>query len=504
VEVICTDKTGTLTEGSFQVEELLPPPDPLPETHPSEGIVPAPEIVALFACEKDPVDSMESAIHEKFKSDLSGLQGWELISDRPFDSTRKTMAHLWRETPSGRTILALKGAPEGILAGCSLLPGQREKIQIQIEKLAGQGKRLLGLASKTAAKGEPGASEEVGLQFLGLLVFSDPVRPSAKNAVAECEKAGIEIKMLTGDHPLTAHAVADELGIRHAHTGLHTGEELERMDLESRNRAYLEGSIFSRVKPEQKHELVKSLKAAGKIVAMTGDGMNDAPALKLADIGISMGKTATDTARGAAQMVLMENDFGGIVEAVLEGRKIFCNLKRSFSYLIFFHVPVILLALLPPFFAWGDLLLPIHILLLELVVHPVSAFTFENLPLSSTPKKERTLLDSRDAARHALAGLLLSGLALAGFRLAPGVDSGRSMALTTLLAGNIAYVLISTRGARSGRPMKTALALAGLLLIGALFGSVSTFLHLGPMDPLPWAASILTGFLAGFCAKTKG
>ena len=494
VEVICTDKTGTLTEGKFQVEEFLPPPD---------SIVGKSGLVALFACEKDPVDSMESAIHEKFKSDLSGLQGWELISDRPFDSTRNTMAHFWREVSSGQTLLALKGAPEGILAGCSLLPGQREKIQEQIEKLARQGKRLLGLASKSAAAGEAGANEESGLAFLGLLVFSDPVRPSAKKAVAECESAGIEIKMLTGDHPLTAHAVADELGIRHTPTGLHTGQELERMDPKSRNHAYLTGSIFSRVNPEQKHELVKSLKVAGKIVAMTGDGINDAPALKLADIGISMGRSATDTARNAAQMVLMENDFGGIVEAVLEGRKIFSNLKRSFSYLIFFHVPVILLALIPPFFAWGDLLLPIHILLLELVVHPVSAFTFENLPLSGTPKKERTLLDSRDATRHALAGLLLSGLALAGFRLAPDVDSGRSAALTTLLAGNIAYVLISTRGARSRRPLTTAFTLGGLLLIGALLGPVSTFLHLGPMGLPQWVVSILTGFLAGISARMK-
>ncbi len=216
------------------------------------------------------------------------------------------------------------------------------------------------------------------------------------------------------------------------------------MSEKERAQSFLRGSIFARVSPEQKFELVQTLKAHGKVVAMTGDGVNDSPALKLADIGVSMGENATDVARATAKMVLLKNDFNGIVQAILEGRNIFSNLRRSFSYLIAFHIPVVLLAFLPPLFGWGQILFPVHIILLELIVHPISAFAFENLK-NQRADKTKTLMP-----RQTLITALLSGLLLSFFSLLPIIfskegsdfNSAKSMVLFTILFGNIGFTLV--------------------------------------------------------------
>ena len=218
------------------------------------------------------------------------------------------------------------------------------------------------------------------------------------------------------------------------------------MNKEDRNSSYQKGAIFSRVLPEQKHEMVQALKKSGKVVAMTGDGINDAPALKTADIGISMGKNATDVARSSAKMILMKNDFQGIIEAVFEGRKIFSNLKRSFSYLISFHIPIIFFALIPPLLGLGSIMLPIHIVLLQLIVHPVSAFSFENLP-AKMATKERALINTRSFLESFLSGILLSigGLILYQYVL-KGNDNitARSVTLATIMLGNLFFIFVES------------------------------------------------------------
>lgn len=436
VNVICTDKTGTLTEGNFQLEELLA----IDHALGSDQLW----LFALMACEENPVDSMEIAIINKSKENHSSLTGWTLKWDYPFEQHGKHMSHVWERTGSTQKIIAMKGAVEGVLEHCSIDKQGRSELVKMVDSLASQGKRLLGLASRDGICVGDRNRDEHGLTFVGLLIFNDPVRASATEAIAACQSANIQIKMLTGDHPLTAHSVADQTGMTHQYDQLYTGDQLALMSTQQRWEAYRTGVIFSRVLPEQKYEMVEALKRNGLVVAMTGDGINDAPALKLADIGISMGKSATAVARSAAQMILLKNDFNGIVKAVFEGRRIFLNLQRSFSYLISFHFPVILLALAPPALDWGGLFLPIHIVLLELVVHPVSAFAFENL---SMPEKvrEKSLFSARRFFESSLSGVLLSIGCLALFRIYSNntnIESARAIALAAILFGNIAFVFV--------------------------------------------------------------
>lgn len=280
VDVICTDKTGTLTEGKFTLIEIVPFGS-ITELERKE--------IALLACEPTPVDSMESAITEKIEGHVELKEQWSLKFDYPFETQGKHMTHVWIHK-KGESMLAIKGAVEGVLEHSILTTSEKSSILNSVNKYASQGKRILGLASKNGPFNGVREEDEKNVNFIGLLIFSDPVRSSAKKAINECQKANIEIKMLTGDHSLTAHAIADELEIIHTDQSIFSGKELSEMSLEKRTNAYLNGSIFARVTPEQKFEMVKVLKEHGKVVAMTGDGVNDSPALKLADIGVSMGR----------------------------------------------------------------------------------------------------------------------------------------------------------------------------------------------------------------------
>jgi Ca2+-transporting ATPase len=475
VDVICTDKTGTLTEGKFQLESL----ESL-EIFESSDHEFTNEIIwlsALMACEEKAVDTMETAIFEKGKDFKILLNNWNLIWDYPFEIVGKHMSHVWINKTNNETMISMKGSIEGVVEHCKLDLLEKNQIEKQVIFWASKGKRLLGLASRLGPCIGDRIEDEKNLKFIGLLIFSDPIRQSAKVAVAKCQESGITIKMLTGDHPLTAHAVADELGILHSHDSLYTGDQLLKMSKEERWMAYQQGAIFSRVLPEQKYEMVTALKNLGKIVAMTGDGINDAPALKTADIGISMGQNASDVARNSAQMVLMKNDFQGIIEAVLEGRKIFSNLKRSFSYLISFHIPILFFALLPPLLGYGNLLLPIHIVLLQLVVHPVSAFSFENLP-STKSFHEKTLMNPLRFWESFLSGLLLSLGSLYLFQqVLPLSDivMARSVVIATIMLGNIFFILLESLPKLTLRFILTTICLVffiGMILYVKFFSEV--------------------------------
>lgn len=447
VDVICTDKTGTLTEGRFSLVEVIP-----------FGSLSAQErnSIALLACEPTPVDSMETAITEKLEGFDKLKQSWKLTYDYPFEPQGKHMTHIWSKdnnddhhysgdiNMNGESILAMKGAVEGVLEHSKVDEIEKNEILKKVSQLASGGKRILGLAFKKGIFTGVRSSDEMDVHFTGLLVFSDPVRQSAKKAIDDCQNAGIEIKMLTGDHYLTAHAIADELKINHTDTSIYSGSQLDEMTKEKRTQAYWSGSIFARVSPEQKYEMIKTLKEMGKIVAMTGDGVNDAPALKLADIGVSMGENATDVARATAKMVLLKNDFNGIVQAILEGRKIFANLRRSFSYLIAFHIPIVLLAFLPALWNGSQILLPIHIILLELIVHPISAYAFENLNAHDV-KTNRSLIPLPTLLTAILSGVLITVLSLFPlWWLGINADFShiRSMSLSIVLFGNVGLVLV--------------------------------------------------------------
>ncbi len=473
VDIICTDKTGTLTEGKFQLTELIPF-SPMPRGELWK--------FAVLACEPVITDSMEKAIFDKafIRPDLSK---WTLANDYPFELDGKHMSHGWREQ-SGENLVTMKGAVEGVLAHCLVSPQVKEDILNRTKALSSEGFRLIGLAGKRAPLIGIRERDEENLTFLGILVFSDPIRSSAKEAIDACQREGIVVKMITGDHPLTAHAIADQLGLAHSHDALYSGVDLSRLSHDDRQNAFRTGAIFSRVTPEQKHELVQALKDQGKIVAMTGDGINDTPALKIADIGISMGENATDSARATSKLVLLKNDFNGIVQAVLEGRRIFSSLRKSFSYLVSFHVPIVILAFVPPALGLGDLFLPIHIILLHLIVHPVSAFTFENLP-SVKDQRSSEILDKTTLFTSILSGLLLSLSALIPFLFFREwtIEEKRSFSIHVFLFGNIGLILLETLPIFTPRLFVTIslLILSSILIF--FLPVISGTLHLAPILP---------------------
>jgi Ca2+-transporting ATPase len=485
VDVICTDKTGTLTEGRFQLESLTPLRDLNPELLWKS---------ALMACEVAVVDSLEAAIVEKGSPYLNLLKGWHLQWDYPFEPLGKHMSHVW-QNQEGECLISMKGAVEGVIEHCQLSTDERNQLNHLTNAAVQKGKRVLGLAYREGRCTGERTFDEQGLRFIGLFVFNDPTRESARHAVLECQKAGIEIKMLTGDHPGTAHAVADEIGMEHDHQLLFTGDELSKMKVEDRWKAFQQGALFSRVLPEQKYEMVQALKATGKVVAMTGDGINDAPALKLADIGISMGLNATDVARSTAQMILIKNDFKGIVEAVFEGRRIFQNLRRSFSYLIAFHVPIILLAFLPPLLGWGDLLLPIHIVFLELIIHPVSAFGFESLP--SNEGQSKTLLSPRRFGESVIAGGLLSLVSVCLYRMHPDsldIEAARTLSLSTVLFGTIAFIFMETGKATTLRAVLMGSTILGLTLLLVRVPALGGVFHFSQLSFREIGLALILGF----------
>ena len=490
VDVICTDKTGTLTEGKFQLESLEP------------TLVKLSPIVlwqsALLACEVKAVDAMEIAIIEKGEQYKDSIGEWELTWDYPFELKGKHMSHVWKNKINGEYIIVMKGSVEGVLEHCLIDSMLKDQIAERVRFWASKGKRLLGLARRIGNCNGNRFHDEASLEFIGILIFSDPVRQSAKNAVIKCQESGIEIKMLTGDHPITAHAVADELGLAHSHEYLYTGDQLSNMTQDERFDSYKQGAIFSRVLPEQKYEMVLALKKSGKVVAMTGDGINDAPALKAADIGISMGANATDVARSSAQMVLINNDFQGITEAVFEGRKIFSNLKRSFSYLISFHIPILFFAFVTPLLGLGNLLLPIHIVLLQLIVHPVSAYSFENLPAAGI-RTDKSLMNRKTLFESVLSGLLLSFGCFFLYHHILGIGDvvfARSVAIATIMLGNIFFVLVETWPQVGNRFLLTTVFLLSFLVVILYAAPVASLFYLTAIN-LKWLiAAAFFGFIA--------
>jgi Ca2+-transporting ATPase len=440
--VICTDKTGTLTRGEFQMTEHLVLEPGLSEHDFLEA--------AVLACERHPTDAMERAIGAYAAARAVSPSNldvrWALVRDYDFDPVGKHMSHVWHALNGGETyVVAAKGAVEGVLAHSRLDERTRLAVLEANSQLAARGLRVLALAARRmgqlgAARGE----DERHLTVYGLLGFQDPLRPEVPGAVAECQHAGIRIAMVTGDHALTAHAMAEAAGILHEDDLIVTGGDLAAMSDTDRLARIRRAAIFARISPEQKFLIVDALKNDGAIVAMTGDGVNDAPALHRADIGIAMGQRGTDAARATADLVLLDDNFASIVATVREGRHIFQNIQRAFLYLIAFHIPIVVLAIAAPLFGVPLVLLPIHLVWLELIVHPVSAIVFQAEPASADimnhPPRDPAapLLPRAAVTRSVVSGAML---AVASFAMywwhwpSLGEAQGRAISLIVLLAG---------------------------------------------------------------------
>jgi Ca2+-transporting ATPase len=301
-----------------------------------------------------------------------------LVRAYPLSVDLAAVTQAWQSGQDTDLIIASKGAPEAIAKLCHMTAEQREAMLLQVAPLASEGLRVLGVARATMAKGAlPDAHGDIALEFLGLLGFEDPLRPTVPAAVAECRTAGIRVVMITGDYAVTAQSIARQAGLANCENVM-TGPELEALTDEDLAVRAKEVGVFARVLPEQKLRIVKALKANQEVVAMTGDGVNDAPALKSAHIGIAMGGRGTDVAREAADLVLLDDDFASIVVAIRLGRRIYDNIRKAIAFTFAVHVPIAGLSILPVFFAdWPLLLLPTHIVFLELIIDPSCSLVFE-------------------------------------------------------------------------------------------------------------------------------
>ena len=379
--VLCTDKTGTLTANRMTIVDLRLPGGETARPDETAG-APLPEAfraladVGALASPPNPFDPMDKAFH-----DLGAREpphpGRTLAHAYGLRPDLLAMAQVWREEGGGdEAIVAAKGAPEAIAALCRFDAARLAALTATVNAMAAEGLRVLGVA-RARFRGSvwPASQREFAFEFVGLVGLADPLRPSVPQAVAECRTAGVRVIMITGDYPATARAIARQAGIDA--DDVVTGTDLETLgDAELAARART-ATVFARIMPEQKLRIVAALKADGEIVAMTGDGVNDAPSLKAAHIGIAMGRRGTDVAREASAIVLLDDDFGSIVKAIRHGRRIYDNLRKAMGFIFAVHVPIAGLALLPLLFGLPILLGPMHIAFLEMVIDPVCSLVFE-------------------------------------------------------------------------------------------------------------------------------
>lgn len=458
--VLCSDKTGTITQNKMEVtalyvnnqaytkEEFLAHSDTLQELI---------ETLAL-ASDIDPIDPMERAIHREHLSKITPPEAHEIVASYPLSKACFAMTRLIKNTRTNTTTAYCKGAPETICKLCNLSAVRQEEVIAQVKAFAARGYRVLGAASCVTDK-HPENQEDFPFEFKGLVAFEDPIRPEVPQAIAECVAAGIQVIMITGDYPETAKSIATQIGLPH-NDNVITGAELAKLSLAELSVKIKEIQVFARIIPEQKLQLIQALKANGEIVAMTGDGVNDAPALKAADIGIAMGKKGTDVARESSALVLLDDNFASIVSAIRSGRRILDNLQKAMFYIIAIHIPIIGLVLLPSFLAaLPILLMPLHIVFMELIIDPVCSIAFESEReemgiMNRPPRNVNARFFGVKKIIHSLfVGLLLLGVVFVVYF--SSIDEGhtpgevRAIAFSTLIIGNVFLILSTLSNTRS-------------------------------------------------------
>ncbi len=455
--VLCVDKTGTITMNRMSVQTLFAHEDYFEiEDHvdvPPERFHHLVEF-SVLANHQDPFDPMERALNEFAESRLANTEhlhsDWTLVRQYPLSPELLALSQVWESVTGQEFVIASKGAPEAIIDLCHMSSAESQKIMVHVNSMANRGLRVLGVARAYFKESSlPSQQHDFDFEFLGLLGLADPVRPGVAQAVEACYSAGIQVVMITGDYAGTAINIARQIGLKNAETCI-TGTELNSMGDHELQQRVNATNIFARVVPEQKLRLVRAFKATGQIVAMTGDGVNDAPALKAADIGIAMGNRGTDVAREAAALVLLDDNFSSIVQAVKLGRRIFDNLKRAIAYTFASHLPIIGLTLIPVTMKWPLILLPFHVAFLHLIIDPACSVVLEaereeSGVMRHPPRAAREpLFGRRMFGISILQGLSVLGVVLAVFAVAhyggrPEEES-RALTFTTLVLANLALI----------------------------------------------------------------
>lgn len=524
--VLCADKTGTMTTNTMVVRALYAGSVRIDAADLAGAAaadcaaeaMPLAETLAL-ASVPDSGDAMEDAFRT-FAASLGGhppADGLALVKAYPFSSARLAVIHVWATAQADDARLACKGAPEAVFKLCQLSPARTAQLQAEVQRMAAAGLRVLAAASGRWPSGRlPDQPDDLPLQFAGLVGLENPLKEGVAQSVAAFDAAGIRVLMLTGDHPETARAIARQAGIPADYVA--EGDVLAREGGE--HLAELVGRIcvYARVKPEQKLRLVQMLKRQGAIVAMTGDGVNDAPALRAAHVGIAMGARGTDVAREAADLVLTRDDFSDILNAVRQSRRLFDNLSKAIVYIVAAHVPIAGLVILPLLFGWPELLRPAHVAFLEIVIGPLCGLAFESVAAEPDLMRRPPLPVEKPlfSLRTFLIGLAQGLALLASVGVLYGwlqqtqtpADTARAAAFCALVLGNLALMVNNRAPHRrhAGQwDAATRLAVAATLALLALtlqWPALRGLFEFGPLGMREWAAALLAAVTAWPVARS--
>ena len=510
---ICVDKTGTLTMNSMAVQQLIVDGSahilddkPLPQRFHQIAEF------GILASPVDPFDPMDRAFKQLGETHLGGTAhlhpDWQLVREYSLSEDLLAVAQVWRPPGGDDYVVAAKGAPEAVADLCHLDPSRHAALRDRVEAATASGLRVLGVARAQLNRREelPDSPGGFAFELLGLVGLHDPVRPGVASAVADCTQAGVRVLMITGDYPGTALAIARQVGLDTT-AGTITGPELAAISDAELSERIRTVNVFSRTVPEQKLRLIRALKAGGEVVAMTGDGVNDAPALSAADIGIAMGGRGTDVAREAAGLVITDDDFSSIAGGIRQGRGIYANLRKAMSYVVAVHVPIFGMSLIPVFVSgWPLVMLPIQVAFLELIIDPACSVVFESEQIDpqvmhQPPRRVgEPIFERKVLTLAALQGFSVL-LAVLGVYLW-GVLGGRpdrvvrSMAFETLVVGNVALILVNRSWTlsvwqsfrqRRNRTLKWILPLAAIFLVLLLTVPwLRRAFGFGPMSPIEW------------------
>ncbi len=465
--VLCVDKTGTLTQNRMALATLYAGGEQY-EIAPSNSTLPEQfhETLefAVLASHVDPFDPMEKAIRETALETLAQTEhlhrDWKLVNEYPLSSELLAMSRVWQSPDGIEYVISAKGSPEAIADLCHLNNEDAKSLAAVTDTSAAQGLRVLGVArAKFRKTSLPAIQHDFDFEFVGLIALADPLRPNVPSAVQESLAAGMRVVMITGDYPATALSIARQIGLDIS-GGAMTGSQLNGISDLALGEQIKTINVFCRVVPEQKLRLVEAFKANGDVVAMTGDGVNDAPALKAAHIGIAMGGRGTDVARESAALVLLDDDFNSIVAAVRMGRRIFDNLRKAIAFIVAVHIPIIGMSIIPVMLGWPVILLPVHVLFLQLIIDPACSIVFEaesdETDVMKRPPRssEARLFDSKvltmGAIQGAIALITLSVVFALSTLRGEESDEARAVVFATMVLLSIVLIFADRSWSRAG------------------------------------------------------
>ena len=518
--VICTDKTGTITENKMSLVQLY--------VFDSNTVIDANEKLnseaeevlsfAMWSSEPIPFDAMEIAIHESY-AELESVDerpNYKLIHEYPLGGKPPMMTHVFEDS-KGKRIIAAKGAPEALIEVSSLSDKEKNQVLIAMVAMAKKGYRVLGIGSAVFPGTDfPKTQQELKFSFKGLVAFYDPPKANIQEVFETFYKAGIQIKIVTGDNAATTSTIARQIGFKDADKVLN-GDELMEMNSETLKVKVMETTLFTRMFPEAKLKIIQALKANNQIVAMTGDGVNDGPALKSAHIGIAMGKKGTEIAKQAANLILIDDDFSKMTDAIAMGRRIYVNLKKAIQYIISIHIPIILIVFIPLAFGWlyPNIFTPVHIIFLEIIMGPTCSVIYENEPMEGNLMLQKprplttTFFNLKEITISIIQGLVITMGLLFVYNYC--VDEGftekytRTTVFLTLIISNIFltlenrsfyYSVFTTIRYKNNLVLMIigiTIAITSLLLFVPVF---SNFFLFEKVDKAQIVLSILVGFLS--------